>query len=126
MFGRVVNLIKIHLVCSFTTGKKMIACGGLYFKTTLISGGVGGGLLSDRGRRALSCHVAAAILGRTAVIMHNDHDHVPFEKDLDYRWQRVRNIRVTADTKPGGRSYGSESVPAGPGAGTTLNPTDIF
>ena len=36
------------------------------------------------------------------------------------------NIHVPADTKLDGREYGFEFVPAGTGAGTTLNPTDIF
>ena len=42
----------------------------------------------------------------------------------EYRWQRVQNIRVPADSKPDGRGYGFGSIPAG--AGTILNPADIY
>jgi hypothetical protein len=37
----------------------------------------------------------------------------------------VQNIYVPADSKPDGRGYGFAFIPAGAGAGTTLNPTDI-
>ena len=52
--------------------------------------------------------------------------YVTSTDDGDQGWQRVRNIRVPTDTKPDGHEYGSEFVPAGTGASTTLNPTDIF
>ena len=38
----------------------------------------------------------------------------------------IKKICVPAYTKPDGRRYGHEFVPAGTGAGTTLNPTGIF
>ena len=47
------------------------------------------------------------------------------DDDVDYRWQQVENTRKPVDMKPDGHGYGSNFVPAGMGAGVTLDPMDI-
>ena len=61
--------------------------------------------------------ISRSCIGKNCVLLPIRHN--------DPRWQRVEKTRKSADTEPVGRGFGSGFVPAGAGAGTNSNPTDI-